>query len=500
MDLCFYVCETFASDYEKAIQNEGFTDVVVKNFPCFCTRNGVDSKKIQEQIEKQAATDTIVICSKQCRLLKSEEINNFTYKTISSNYCYSHLANDKFIEALINDRGYIVTNGWLKNWSANLENEKFTQTLAQKFYSEFCSHIVLIDSDTDETALENLIAFSKYIDMPYKHIDFGLEFLEAFIKSTVYEWRLKRKKDSLTKTLSETRKQAADYTAILNLVEKITKSTKKRDVIATIIDIFQSIFGAQNIHYIDDSTNHDYLVTHYNEFIQAEDVTYIMSLEKNSLTLKIQHNNVFFGVIESSDFLFPKYLKNYTNFAISIAKVSALVFSNVTQYEALEKINSNITYTSYHDTLTGLYNRNYYIKHIDSNIVTEATILYMCDIDGLKKVNDTFGHPYGDELIRMAADVLKKSVRETDIVARTGGDEFVIIQTVDNLDVAKITKARIEDAIKQINLINKEKLPFVLSLSVGFASKDSKHTTWMNLEEKADRLMYDEKTKKRYKN
>jgi diguanylate cyclase (GGDEF)-like protein len=205
------------------------------------------------------------------------------------------------------------------------------------------------------------------------------------------------------------------------------------------------------------------------------------------------------GVIESSEYLFPEYLKKYTNFAISIARVSALVFSNAKQYEDLEKLKDERTYTSYHDSLTGLYNRNYYTEYINSNELPSGVVLYMCDLDGLKGVNDNLGHIYGDELIRMAADVLRESFRETDIIARIGGDEFAVIQQVDDFEVMKKTKERIEKNIAQKNLVNLAKRSFTLSISVGFATKKDSHKSWREMEEESDTMMYAEKNMKKQK-
>ncbi len=83
------------------------------------------------------------------------------------------------------------------------------------------------------------------------------------------------------------------------------------------------------------------------------------------------------------------------------------------------------------DELTGLYNRRGFVENFSCALAAakrfghEGTLLY-CDLDDFKSVNDNFGHAAGDAMLRHAANVLKDSVREIDIVGRLGGDEFVV--------------------------------------------------------------------------
>ena len=88
-----------------------------------------------------------------------------------------------------------------------------------------------------------------------------------------------------------------------------------------------------------------------------------------------------------------------------------------------------IEFLSYHDQLTGLYNRRFYeeeLKRLDTERNLPMTIV-MGDVNGLKLINDSFGHVMGDELLKKVAEVIKKGCRTDDIIARLGGDEFVIL-------------------------------------------------------------------------
>jgi diguanylate cyclase (GGDEF)-like protein len=142
-------------------------------------------------------------------------------------------------------------------------------------------------------------------------------------------------------------------------------------------------------------------------------------------------------------------------------EVIALVRDMTSHYENLE----NIKYLSYHDQLTGLFNRHMFeeeLERLDVNRNTPLSVI-MADVNGLKLVNDCFGHPTGDKLLIQFSEILKKVFRADDIICRLGGDEFVIILPHTTHDVTRELIKRINAACDEIKFYN-------LSLSVAFGS------------------------------
>lgn len=167
-------------------------------------------------------------------------------------------------------------------------------------------------------------------------------------------------------------------------------------------------------------------------------------------------------------------------------------FNNMLEDEITErtKREEEIRYLSYHDKLTGLYNRRFYeeeIKRIDTKRNIPISII-MGDVNGLKIINDAFGHEKGDELLLKAAFGIKKACRADDIAARWGGDEFVLL----------LPKTKYEEAEEIINRINKQYLNekvgrLQVSVAFGWATKQKPNEDIMGILKKAEDSMYEQK-------
>lgn len=108
----------------------------------------------------------------------------------------------------------------------------------------------------------------------------------------------------------------------------------------------------------------------------------------------------------------------------------------------LQKINKKLYKASITDSLTGIYNRRFFFQRLEEEYARtlrygNSFCLILFDLDNLKKINDTFGHPEGDRLIKLFAKILKTNKRKEDIAARIGGDEFGCIFIGASLEGAK---------------------------------------------------------------
>jgi len=160
-----------------------------------------------------------------------------------------------------------------------------------------------------------------------------------------------------------------------------------------------------------------------------------------------------------------------------------------------KRIEETLKYSSTHEPLTGLYNRGYYeeeIKRLSSGRQFPVGVIMM-DIDGLKVINDKYGHASGDELLKSFALVLQKEFRSNDVVARIGGDEFSVLLPLSPMKIVKKAVERTQKSVNEFNLLNPK---IRLSFSVGYFTTESGDSV-LDAIKHADALMYHDKTSKK---
>ncbi len=156
------------------------------------------------------------------------------------------------------------------------------------------------------------------------------------------------------------------------------------------------------------------------------------------------------------------------------------------------RLDGELEYKSSHDTMTGLYNRNFFeelFNSLDKEIDSRVGII-ICDSNGLKSLNDNFGHKYGDLMIKDSARLLDEFSSQNIIVSRIGGDEFSIILTgVDEGYVSSIVKSINEDIVK----FNQSSEGIKIKMAIGYSSSQNSYGNMNRLFVIADKHMYQAK-------
>jgi diguanylate cyclase (GGDEF)-like protein len=147
------------------------------------------------------------------------------------------------------------------------------------------------------------------------------------------------------------------------------------------------------------------------------------------------------------------------------------------------------------DALTGVYNREYFDARLSTEIAYAkrhgtALSLLMFDVDHFKKINDTYGHPTGDQALIKLVESVRTKLRTEDVFCRYGGEEFVTILRTTDLDAAACAAERIRQAVEQVTLFS-EGVRVRLTVSVGCASlKCTEDAAAIELVTIADRRLY----------
>lgn len=161
--------------------------------------------------------------------------------------------------------------------------------------------------------------------------------------------------------------------------------------------------------------------------------------------------------------------------------------------EELTKQTDHIAYLTYHEVMTGLFNRNYLnlkLLHGDDGTLSLPVSLVLFDIDGLKQVNDNLGHKAGDELVVQFASLLRSSLRDKDLALRIGGDEFLLVLPRTDGDGATAILNRIRSQAET-------GLRRPISFSAGIAVKESDGDRLDLLLQDADAQMYAQKERRK---
>ena len=193
------------------------------------------------------------------------------------------------------------------------------------------------------------------------------------------------------------------------------------------------------------------------------------------------------------------YLKLIINAIASAYDYTQAITKNEVLSNRNEKLlrnNQELNFQNSIDELTQVLNRRGFMEKAEKELKKAAKngqngMVFFADMDGLKRINDTYGHKIGDLAIQTEARVLKEAFRSTDIVGRLSGDEFAIVST----GLSKNSIPSIRTRIEQLNIILSRDagLPLTLSLSLGHVAFSPDKVDLDVLLSRADEKLYEEK-------
>lgn len=174
-----------------------------------------------------------------------------------------------------------------------------------------------------------------------------------------------------------------------------------------------------------------------------------------------------------------------------LASQAAIAISNA-------NVHQSISQKAYTDIVTGLPNRRALDEHLEAEVkkarhTDSRFAVIMMDLDGFKHVNDTYGHDFGDQVLRAAFNAISVSVRATDFLARYGGDELTLILSQSDQSAAKLVTDKIIESLYRFKMATPDGRPLKLGISGGIAVYPIHGHTASELLRAADAALYDAK-------
>lgn len=182
-------------------------------------------------------------------------------------------------------------------------------------------------------------------------------------------------------------------------------------------------------------------------------------------------------------------------FVASIAQ-----FANEMEYFQRYHLKRALYYSAHTDPLTGVSNRRYFMERSNEAVrrakrLSETLAVLMMDIDFFKKINDRYGHPAGDEVIKALAKTVKQQIREIDLLGRLGGEEFAVLLVDTDLRNGKLVAERIRAAVEGECVVDSgRKIRFTVSVGVSVFQDDAEMDSLL---QRADEGLYRAKKKGR---
>jgi len=236
------------------------------------------------------------------------------------------------------------------------------------------------------------------------------------------------------------------------------------------------------------------LKPYYKKIISKE--SHLLEVKKNNErylihTKYIKDLNLYL-MVEVKLSTYTNNLKTILLFNL-LSALAIVVFIVIVLYRIIQQHSKKLETLAFYDTLTQIYNRRYFETRLLNEIentkryASDLSIIFI-DIDNFKQVNDTKGHDTGDEILKIISKIFKENIRKTDIIARWGGEEFVILLPNTNAKEAVVIAEKLKHSLEN-NIEIKTILSYALNASFG-VTENKKSDDIDTIIKRADNAMY----------
>jgi diguanylate cyclase (GGDEF)-like protein len=480
------VCKNYYAEIMEALRQEGFSDILVKEYPQVCLSPHVPMEKVNPIFEKDDPNVEKIILSENCVInsFLDTKSNSRKKETNYPHHCLEMFTNRELIEFFSSNGFFLVTPGWLNCWQTIIKEWGFDQESARLFFQESATKVILLETYNNPKNITNLTDFSTFIDLPYEVIPIGLDHFRLKVANMVVEWQIKNRDVQEKQSINQMQQQLANYALAFDMLSNLTRMMTEDDAVMEIRNIFQMLFAPLELTYVSlvggklhkifpRETPEEHTRKLLDWALSNPD-DYSVYPDNDGFILRISHLAETLGIIEIKQITFPQYSQQYLNMSLVLAPLCGLTISNARAYQIIEENETLLEHLASIDPLTGLFNRRRFYETGEAEFKRSKRYQrplssIMIDIDFFKKVNDTYSHAIGDQVLVELSRVLTSELRDSDIRARMGGEEFLVLLPETDLTLAKSLAERLRKRIAAMIIhTNGKKVQITISMGVAF--------------------------------
>lgn len=471
------LCEHYRREIESLGFEERHDDIEVLFFKGRCGLPPLDWKELQDVMPEKY--ETLHALNGGCiSNLPDEHQGIYRQRSYKLNHCLDLFISSKLTAHFAGNGYYMVSPGWLQKWRNYLGQQGFDRETAREFYNETAEKILLLDTGVDDEAKDLLAAFSEYIGLPAESIEVGLEYFDLLLSNIITKNRLDYSGKMDMKKYDENRKELADFTMALDLLNSLVSIRDEDEVLLRVKEIFTMLFAPREVVIRLDGQHGKVKCSGIND-------------RDDCISLPLQGSSGSLGYIDILGLRLPQHKKQYLKIAGKIINICGMAIENARHYKVIKELSNT-------DGLTGLANRRRLEEHLNNEWRRmkrdkKPLTIVMCDIDYFKIYNDYYGHQAGDDCLREVAGLLKKYCRRPgDLAARYGGEEFMLVLPDTEQEGALAMVELIRQEVEALTIEHKESpVSDYVTASFGVATAiPGPESTLQKLRAESDRLLY----------
>lgn len=412
--------------------------------------------------------------------------------------CMGLLVDAWKLDELFSGGAYVLTPGWMSGWRGQLERWGFDRETARAFFAESAQSLALLDTGVDDRSASTLLEFSEYLARPGNAIAVGLDHFSLVLGDLVLKSRLAAVSRDLKARTELVAWMKSDQAMVLDLMANLIHMDSEAQTIDQVFYLFDMLFAPRRIVYA--SVRGGRVTECFARPDPAPDLESSQSLTRSSgdlapdpdgrIRLRIEHKGDLLGILELDTVAYPEYRNQYLGLVPSLIRICALGIANARMYQDIEQL--AIT-----DPLTGLLNRRHFFKLGTAEFSRalrygRPLAVLMLDIDLFKLVNDTYGHPAGDEVLMAFSSRLAEELRASDICGRYGGEEFIVMLPESGGDIAVAAAERIRLSIQAL-VIPCDGVDLNVTVSIGISILEPGCADLEALIGRSDQALYEAK-------